>query len=711
MIGQGVIGQGISRTDGPIKVTGRAAYSAERQEPGATLHGYVLGAGIAKGRVKRIETAATEAAPGVRLVWTHRNAPEQGPAEGIEGDMMERARPELATDRISYYGMPVAFVVAESFEEARAAAGLIEVEYEVEAGAFELSGFGPETRWRRPSRAGDVDAAMREGPVTVEATYTTPYQFSQPMELHACIADWREGHLTLHLTAQMVNQITVGLGKTLRIDPAAITIDSAYVGGGFGSKIVLHAEAVLASLATMALGQPVKLMLTRRQIFTLVGHRPASISRVRLAATPDGRLTALGHEAIIQVRTDDAWNEGVSSVGNALYAAPNRLTRQAHQALDVQPGEPVRGPGELPGLMVLESAMDELAEKLGMDPVELRLRNDTNIDPDKRLPLSGRRLADCLREGAEQFGWRDRPTRPASRRDGRWLIGYGVASSMRGHFQTSAEVLVRIDPDGWVIVRSDMTDIGTGTYTIVAQVAAEVLGVPMSQVKVELARTDHPKGNGAGGSWGAANTTVATDRACAALRERIAAVAGTSYNDIFAEVRRHFPDGLEETGKTLDNKDDPNYRTHAQYTYGASFAEVGVDIDTGEVRLRRMLGVFAAGRILNAKTARSQLIGGMIWGVSAALHEAGVLDPRHGHWVNGDFAEYLIPTHADIPAIDAIMLEDFDERANHLGVKGIGELGAGGTGGSVANAVYNATGVRIRDFPITLAKLLPGLPV
>ena len=705
-----MIGEGISRTDGPIKVTGRAAYSYERQDAGPALYGYILGSGIAKGRVARIDTAAAEVSPGVRLVWTHKNAPEQGPAEGIEGDMMDRARPELATDRIGYYGTPVAFVVAESFEEARAAAGLIEVEYEAEPGEYDLGGFGPETRWRKPSLAGDVDAAMLEGPVTVDETYTTPFHFSQPMELHACLADWKDGHLNLYLTAQMLNQLIAGLAATLKLPIEKITIDSAYVGGGFGSKIVLHAEAVLASLATMALGQPVKLMMTRRQVFTLVGHRPASVSRVRLAATLDGKLTALGHDALIQVTTDEAWDEGVSSVGKALYAAPNRLTRQSHKALDVKAGEPVRGPGELPGLMVLESAMDELAEKLDMDPVELRLRNDTNIDPDKRLPLSGRRLADCLSEGAEQFGWRDRPTRPASRRDGRWLIGYGVASSMRGHFQTSAEVLVRIDPDGWVIVRSDMTDIGTGTYTIVAQVAAEALGVPMSQVKVELARTDHPKGNGAGGSWGAANTTVATDRACKALRERIGAVAGTSYNDIFAEVRRHFPDGVEELGKTLDNKHDPNYQNFAQYTYGASFAEVGVDMDTGEVRLRRMLGVFAAGRILNAKTARSQLIGGMIWGVSAALQEAGVLDPRYGSWVNGDFAEYLIPTHADIPAIDAIMLEDFDERANHLGVKGIGELGAGGTGGSVANAVYNATGVRIRDFPITLSKLLPGLP-
>lgn len=704
-----MIGEGISRTDGPVKVTGRARYSYERQEPGQALYGCIVGAGIGYGRIFRIDTSAAERVPGVRLVWTHHNAPEQGPPEGPEGDMMDRARPELVSDRVDYYGMPVAFVVADSFEIARHAAGLVEVEYEVEPGRFALVPPAEGAGWKSESRFGDVVEGMAAGAGSVDRLYSTPYHFGQPMEPNACLADWRDGHLTIYLTAQMLNQLIVGLAATLKLDQTDITIDSAFVGGGFGSKIVLHAEAVLASLATMHLNRPVKVAFSRRQIFTLVGHRPASISRVRLAATADGRLTALGHDAAIQISPNEAWDEAVSSVGRALYATPNLLTRQLHQVLDMKAAEPVRGPGELAGLMVFESAVDELAEQLGVDPVEMRIRNDTDYDPDKELPLSGRRLVDCLRQGAERFGWSERP-RTATRRDGRWMVGYGVASSMRGHFQTSAEALVRIDPEGWVLVRSDMTDIGTGTYTIVAQVVAEVLGVPMSVVRVELANSDHPKGNGAGGSWGAANTTVSVDRACGTLIERIRAVAGTTYNDIFAEVRRHFPDGLEATGRTLPSKEEPSYQRYSQYTYGASFAEVGVDADTGEVRLRRMLGVFAAGRILNPKTARSQLIGGMIWGVGAALHENAAVDPRSGAWVNGDFAEYLIPTHADIPAIDAIMLDDYDEHANHLGVKGIGELGAGGTGGSVANAVYNATGVRIRDFPITLAKLLPHLP-
>lgn len=704
-----MIGEGISRTDGPVKVTGRAHYSYERQEAGQALYGHILGAGIGHGRIARIDTSAAERVPGVRLVWTYLNAPEQGPPEGPEGNMDHRARPELVSDRIDFYGKPVALVVADSFEIARHATGLIEVEYAAEQGRYDLAGPGEATAWHSETRVGDVEAAMSDAAVSVDQTYTTPYHFGQPMEPNACLADWRDGHLTIYLTAQMLNQLIVGLAATLKLDRSHITIDSAYVGGGFGSKIVLHAEAVLASLASMHLNRPVKLAMTRRQIFTLVGHRPASISRVRLAASADGQLVAVGHDAVIQTTPTEVWDEAISSVGRALYATPNLLTRQAHQALDIRAGEPVRGPGELSGLLKFESAIDELAEQLGIDPVELRLRNDTDYDPDKKRPLSGRRLVDCLREGAERFGWSERP-RTATRRDGRWMIGYGVASSMRGHFQTSAEALVRIDPDGFVIVRTDMTDIGTGTYTIVSQVVAEVLGVPMSVVKVELANSDHPKGHGAGGSWGAANTTVSVDRACTTLLERVRAVAGTTYNDLFAEVRRHFPDGIEAIGKQVGGSDDPNYKTWSQYTYGASFAEVGVDIDTGEVRLRRMLGVFAAGRILNRKTARSQLIGGMIWGVGAALHENAAIDPRFGSWVNGDFAEYLIPTHADIPDIDAIMLDDFDDKANHLGVKGIGELGAGGTGGSVANAVYNATGIRIRDFPITLAKLLPYLP-
>jgi xanthine dehydrogenase YagR molybdenum-binding subunit len=334
-----------------------------------------------------------------------------------------------------------------------------------------------------------------------------------------------------------------------------------------------------------------------------------------------------------------------------------------------------------------------------MDPVELRIRNEPTRDPERNVPFSDRRLVECMREGARHFGWEQRPASPASRRDGRWLVGCGMAAGIRMHFQLPTKAQVRLSADGNAVVRTDMTDIGTGTYTILTQVAADCLGLPLDRVRVELGRSDFPAGAGSGGSYGAANSSNAVQRACEALREKLRIAGG-----------RIPAEGLEAEGENVSMSADPNFKAYSIHTYGAHFAEVGVDVDTGEIRLRRMLGVFAPGRILNHKTSRSQLIGGMIWGVSAALHEEGVIDTRSGAVVNRDLAEYLVPVHADIPAIDAILLDGSDEKANPLGVKGLGELGICGSGAAVANAVFNATGVRVRDFPITLDKVLPGLP-
>jgi xanthine dehydrogenase YagR molybdenum-binding subunit len=374
------------------------------------------------------------------------------------------------------------------------------------------------------------------------------------------------------------------------------------------------------------------------------------------------------------------------------------LTRHRLTPLDIQRAEDVRAPGEAPGLLAVESAMDELAHTLGMDPIELRAANEPALDPERGVPFSDRRLVECMREGARLFGWEQRAARPASVRDGRWLVGYGMAAAIRMHFQGATKVKVRMGSDGIVVVQSDMTDIGTGTYTILTQVAAEALNLPIDRVRIELGRSGFPVSAGSGGSWGAGNSSTALYRACLALREKL-------------RVLGSHPHGVEAEGEILGMGDDPNYRAYSIHTYGAQFAEVGVDIDTAEIRLRRMLGVFAAGRILNAKTARSQLIGGMTWGVSAALHEEGVVDTRTGAFVNRDLAEYLVPVHADIPQIDAVVLVGSDDKANPLGVKGVGELGNCGSGAAVANAVFNATGVRVRDFPITLDKVLPGLPL
>ncbi|MGN6108297.1 MAG: xanthine dehydrogenase family protein molybdopterin-binding subunit, partial [Kofleriaceae bacterium] len=495
------------------------------------------------------------------------------------------------------------------------------------------------------------------------------------------------------------------------------------------------AEAILAVLAARELRHPVKVAMTRQQTFQLTGNRPASLQRIRLGADRDGRLIAFGHDVTMKVSAGTDYVEQTATSGRGLYAAPHRLTRHRGVELDVPTSGDVRAPGEAPGLAAIEAAMDELAHTLAIDPIELRIRNEPALHPELGVPFSDRRLVACMREGARRFGWDRRPTAPASRREGAWMIGYGMAAAIRPQFQRATSVRVKLGADGTAVVQSDMTDIGTGTYTILAQVAAEGLGLPIERVRVELGEADFPESGGSGGSWGATNSTSALHRACRALRDKLLETVagdtrsplrglepkgatfaggkiaiGSASEELTEIVARNFPGGVEALGSIRSQRDEPSFSAYSLNTYGAHFAEVAVDADTGETRLRRMLGVFAVGRVLNAKTARSQLIGGMTWGVGAALLEEAVIDPRSGAFVNRDLAGYLVPVHADIPAIDAVVLEGFDEQANELGAKGLGELGICGSTAAVANAVFNATGIRVRDYPITLDKLLPGLP-
>jgi xanthine dehydrogenase YagR molybdenum-binding subunit len=737
------IGQPVDRVDGPLKVTGRATYAYEQWEAGRPLYGFIVGATIGRGRITAIDASRAEAAPGVRLVMTYQNAPAQGiPDESLFVPYL-RAQPMLSGSEIHHYGEPVALVVAETLEQARAAAGLVDVEYAAEAGRFDFAAHQDQAYipqrvkiWETDTALGDVEAAFGGAEVTVDERYTTPYEFSQPLELHACLAVWDGEDLTLYVGAQTISAVRTAVASTLGLDPARVQVVSPYTGGGFGSKVSTHAETILAALAARQLGQPVKVGLTRQQTFHLVGMRATTSQRVRLGAHRDGRLVAIAHEANVFVSPHEEWVENAAMTTHSLYAAPNRLTRHRATALDLQAPEDVRGPGEGPGLLAVESAMDELAHALGLDPIELRVRNEPTLDPMRGVPFSERRLIECLREGARRFGWERRPARPATLRDGRWLVGYGTAAGIRMHFQGPTVASVRLGPDASAVVRTDMTDIGTGTYTILAQVAADGLGLPVERVRVELGRSELPLSSGSGGSWGAGNASSALQRACGALRVGLLAAAvedpasplfdldpaGAVYSDgnvtiggaseaLGTIVARSFPSGPDAEGETVGMEREESYQACSIHTYGAHFAEVGVDVDTAEIRLRRMLGVFSAGRILNPKTARSQLIGGMIWGVSMALHEEAVVDPRTGAFVNRDLGEYLVPVHADIPAIDAILLDGFDGKANPLGVKGVGELGICGSGAAVANAVFNATGVRVRDFPITLDKLLPGLPL
>jgi xanthine dehydrogenase YagR molybdenum-binding subunit len=704
-----MIGQPINRVDGPSKVAGRATYAYEHWEEGQPLYGFIAGATIGKGRITRIDTTRAEQSPGVRMVMTHRNAPAQGirvPHPSIPLPYWS-AVPTLSSPDVHHYGEPVALVVAATFEQARAAANLVDVDYAAEPGQYDFAAhqdqaYAPKTlifRITTDTAVGDFDAGFDGAAVKVDQHYTTPYYFSQPMEPNACLAVPRGEDLMIYVSAQIVDGAHAAIANTLRIDPRRIHVVAPYVGGGFGSKLGIHSETILAALAAWQLKQPVKVAMTRQQIFHLVGMRPTSSQRVRLGAERDGRLVAVAQEVTMFTSPHEEYGEPTATAIRSLYAAPNRLTRHRLAPLDLQHGEDVRAPGEAPGLLVVESAMDELAYALGIDPIELRVRNEPTLDPELGVPFSDRRLVECMREGARLFGWERRPATPASRRDGQWLVGYGMAAAIRGHPQAPTKARVRMGPDGIAVVQSDMTDIGTGTYMIVTQVAADTLGLPLERVRVELGRSDFPASWGSGGSWGAANATNAVHRACEALREKMRASGG-----------RIPAAGLEAEGEIVGMFDDKNYQDYSIYSYGAHFAEVGVDVDTAEIRLRRMLGVFAAGRILNAKTARSQLIGGMAWGVSAALLEDAVVDTRNGAFVNRDLAEYLVPVHADMPEIDAVLLDGFDDKANPLGAKGIGEVGICGSGAAIANAVFNATGIRVRDFPITLDKLLPGLP-
>ena len=717
---QGVVGKPIDRVDGRLKVTGGARYAYEMQQNNV-LYGFVVEASIGKGTIRSIDTRAAEKAPGVVLVLTHHNVPAQGAGNHRE------AQPVLTGAQVTHYGQPVAFVVAGSFEEARAAAYLIDVKYDRAAGKYALRTNLRETRVPRPSdgqpadsAVGDFARAFANTPVQLDVTYTTPLQSHAMMEPHATLAIWDGDKLTLHTANQMLNQGQQVIATTLKIPVENIRLISPFIGGGFGGKLWVNADAILAAIAARQLKRAVKVALTRQQIFHVTTHRSDTIQRLRLGTDRDGRILAIGHDVFSGNLPSEQTYEGAALQTRTLYAGPNRLTRHRLAPLDIPVASSMRAPGEAVGLMALEGAMDELAEKLNLDPIELRVRNEPSEDPEKHIPFSSRHLIACMQEGARRFGWDKRNPKPGQVRDGRWLVGMGMAAATRGNPLLLSKANVRLDPDGIATVRMAMTDIGTGTYTILAQIAAEMLGLPMERVRVELGDTNFPQAAGSGGSWGAGSSGSALFEACNSLRQKLARAAGINPaaarfadgNISSGEHSRKLTD-LVGSGMDADGEIQPgrNNKDFSQQSYGAHFAEVGVDMDTGEVRVRRMLGVFTAGRVLNAKTARSQAIGGMVFGVGAALHEGITLDARFGYFVNRDLAEYLVPVHADIPAIEAIFLAELDDRSNPLKSKGIGELGICGAGASIGNAVYNACGVRIRDYPITLDKLLSGLPV
>jgi xanthine dehydrogenase YagR molybdenum-binding subunit len=721
----GLIGKPIARVDGRLKVTGEAPYAYEVQEaPGAPAYGFIVEATIAKGRIADIDASAAETAPGVLMVMTHRNAPKQGAWGPVDAkDRFARSSPQLANDRVRYYGEAVAFVVAESFEVARAAAKLVRIRYAVEPGEFDMAAAQgkaetpkDDEQQKADSRIGDFEPAFAGAPVQVDATYTTPTHIHAQMEPHATIAWWTGDKLTVHCAAQLLESAQNAVANTLQIPPSKVRIVSRYIGGGFGGKLPIYGDVMLSAMAARQLKRPVKTALTRQQMFHFTTHRSQTVQRVRLGATPDGKLTAIGHDSLSHSARFDNFYETASTQTRTLYAAPNRLTTHRMVKLDLPISDSTRAPGEAVGMLALEQAMDELAEKLGLDPIELRRRNEPAMDPEKNIPFSTRQLLRCMDEGAERFGWNRRNAAPGAVRDGRWQIGLGFAAAIRSNLLMDARCAVSLDRQGVLTARMSMTDIGTGSYTVFTQIAAEMLGLPVDKVRIELGDSDFPETPGSGGSWGAASAGSALFDACTQLREQIARRMNARPADVVFADGQATAAGRSETLGTLAGtlglraegqikKGDMASR-FSQQAYGAHFAEVAVDMDTGEIRLRRMLGVFAAGRILNMKTATSQATGAMIWGVGSALFEDAVVDTRFGTFVNHDLAEYHLPSHADIPAVEAVFLDEVDDKTNPLKIKGVGELGICGAGAAVANAVYNATGVRIRDYPLTLDKVL-----
>lgn len=714
-----IVGKPLDRIDGRLKVTGGARYAYEMQQD--ALYGFIVEASIAKGRIASIETLAAERSPGVKLVLTYRDAPKQGTGNHRE------ARPVLTGPAVSRYGEPVAFVVAETFEQARAAAFLVNVKYDRDRGHYALPdhldlGRVPHQPDGAPAdgELGSFSDAYANAPVQIDVSYSTPLQSHAMMEPHATLAMWDGDKLILHTANQMLNQGQRVVARTLNIPVGNVRLVSPFIGGGFGGKLWVNADAILAAIASRYLKRPVKVALTRQQIFHVTTHRSDTIQRIRLGTDHDGRITAIGHDVFSGNLPTEQVYEAAALQTRSLYAGPNRLTRHRLVPLDIPIASSMRAPGEAVGSLALECAMDELAEKLKLDPIELRIRNEPAEDPEKHIPYSSRHLVACMQEGARRFGWDMRNPTPGQVRNGQWLVGMGMSAAIRGNPLKFSKASVRLDPDGTATVKMAMTDIGTGTYTILAQIAAEMLGLPVEKVRVDLGDTMFPEAAGSGGSFGAASSGSALFEACQALCEKLAGRAGMDpktarFGDGYVATGERSVSLTELAGSGIEAEGEispgRNNQDFSQQSYGAHFAEVGVDRDTGEVRLRRMLGVFAAGRVLNAKTARSQAIGGMVFGVGAALHEDLVLDPRFGYFVNHDLAEYHVPVHADLPpGIEAIFLPELDERSNPLKSKGIGELGICGAGAAIANAIYNACGARIRSYPITLDKVLASLP-
>jgi xanthine dehydrogenase YagR molybdenum-binding subunit len=730
-------GQGISRVDGALKVCGQAPYAAEFKVPN-TVHAVLVTSTIASGRIAAIDSGAAKAAPGVLAVITHENAqklPQGGKA--AVNPPAGRVLSLLQDDIVSYNGQPIGVVVADTLERASEAARLVRVRYAESRGTLDFEAAkasahspGKVNRDEADTRRGDVEAGMQRARQRVEAVYTTPVEHHNPMEPHATLAYWSGAQLVVYDSTQHVTGVKETLGKTLGIGADNVVVIDPYVGGGFGSKGSTWSHVALAAMAARQVGRPVKLALTRPQMFGPVGNRPRTEQTLRLGADASGRLVAMHHGVVAETSVLEDWAEPSAVVTRMLYACENQTT--THRLAKMNIGTPtfMRAPGESSGSYALECAVDELAYALKMDPLELRLRNHADEDPGKRKPFSSKALRECYRVGAARFGWSRRRAEPGSMRDGPWRVGLGMATATYPANRSPAAAHVRFNGEGMAIVSSGTQDLGTGTYTVMTQVAADAIGLPLDRVRFGLGDSRMPKAPVSGGSQSAASVAPAVQAAGLAMRAKLVELAiadaqsplhgarrdevtvadgvmstrsGARSETVAALLARHRGETIEAGGEAKPGAEKEAYSMHS---FGAVFAEVRVDADLGVVRIPRITGVYGVGRLLNTKTGLGQLMGGVVWGVGMALFEETQRDLASGRHVNANLAEYHVPVNADIGAIDVSVVPDPDTQINPLGAKGIGEIGITGVAGAIGNAVYHATGRRIRDLPITLDKLI-----
>lgn len=736
------IGKETSRVDGVAKVTGKAKYAAEFAVPNVA-YGFIVTGSIAKGSIASIDTAEAERASGVVRVFTHLNMPkyagpkpptEQAPPKGQqpEGDKSFRA---LQSDRIYFNAQPVALVVAETYEQARFAARLVKVTYNAEPHMTDTETVRDRARFPKgpppPQPRGNPEEAMRDAPVKVEAEYRIPIEHHNPMEPHAAIAFWEGDKLSIFDKTQGVYSLREHLASSFGVPEENVSVVSPFVGGAFGSALRANYYPALTAMAARELKRPVKVVYTRTQMYTGHGYRPYTIQKVALGAERDGTLSAMIHEVVHNTAAFEEHNDNTTGFTRQVYACPNLFAPTKITDTDFNTPTWMRAPGAVSGMFALECAMDELAYELKIDPLELRLINYADVDPQSGKPWSSKALRECYRLGAEKFGWEKRNPEPRSMRDGNMLVGWGMATGVWGAFQREATARITLRADGTAHVSSATSDIGPGTYTVMTMIAAEYLGLKLEQVQFELGDTKFPKAPSQGGSWTTSSVGSAVYGAALAIGAKLlehankdaksplkdAAAANVEMLDgrlqlksdpsrfvRVADVMKR--NRLTEITETFESKPSPERQNYALLAHGAQFVEVKVDPDLGTTRLTRAIEVTACGKIINPKASHSQEIGGVVWGMGMALHEATEVDHRYGRIMNPNLQHYHVPVNADVHEIETMFVEEDDKVVNPLGVKGMGELGMVGIPAAIANAVFHATGKRVRDLPITPDKLL-----